>query len=248
MPDMERGDTALILRECEKYNLSIQAKAYILATAWWETNETMKPVEEAYWLSDDWRRRNLRYYPWHGRGYVQLTWKTNYERAGKELGVDLITDPTRAMVPTIAVQILVRGMMFGWFTGKSLPDYITATNADYVNARRVVNGTDRAEEIAKIAQEYEGQLLINPTPVDAPIYTPSVPPMMPEPPPKEGGFMTSVYTRMAIYLLLPLASMFPWLAYDEVSGVLMIQVEQAMASVAVAFSVIVGVFSKWATK
>jgi hypothetical protein len=49
--------------------------AYILATAWWETGQTMHPVEEANWMSEGWRKRNLRYYPWHGRGLIQTTWE-----------------------------------------------------------------------------------------------------------------------------------------------------------------------------
>src|SRR4029079_15992876 len=56
--------------------------AYMLATAFQETNQTMQPVREAYWLSEEWRRRNLRYYPFYGWGYVQLTWEANYRRAG----------------------------------------------------------------------------------------------------------------------------------------------------------------------
>lgn len=42
--------------------------------------------------------------------------------------------------------------MEGWFTGKSIPDYIRAGYVDYVGARRVVNGTDKAAQIAAIAQ------------------------------------------------------------------------------------------------
>ena len=42
--------------------------AYLLATAFHETAQTMQPVREAFWLSEDWRRANLRYYPYYGRG------------------------------------------------------------------------------------------------------------------------------------------------------------------------------------
>ncbi len=59
--------------------------AYALATACHETAYTMQPVREAFWLSENWRRTHLRYYPFYGRGYVQLTWKANYERADREL-------------------------------------------------------------------------------------------------------------------------------------------------------------------
>src|SRR5438045_92240 len=52
--------------------------AYGLATAWHETAAQMQPVREAYWLSEDWRKANLRYFPWYGRGFVQITWQANY--------------------------------------------------------------------------------------------------------------------------------------------------------------------------
>src|SRR5690348_7934054 len=57
--------------------------AYILATAFWESAQTMHPVREAYWLSEDWRRKNLRYYPWYGRGLIQTTWEANYKKMGE---------------------------------------------------------------------------------------------------------------------------------------------------------------------
>ena len=67
MIDMDLGDTRLILSACMQQGLLRNQAAYVLATAYWETNRTMKPVEEAYWLSEEWRRKNLRYYPWHGQ-------------------------------------------------------------------------------------------------------------------------------------------------------------------------------------
>lgn len=169
--NLDLGDTRLIRQECARVGLSRAATAYVLATAWHETAHTMKPVEEAFWLSDEWRRRNLRYYPWHGRGYVQLTWRENYERAAKHIGVDLTADPRAAMVPTNAAKILVAGMAGGWFTGKKLSDFITSYAADYVSARRIVNGTDKAHAIAGIAEEYEAALAAAakvPPPVEAP--------------------------------------------------------------------------------
>jgi len=156
--DLNLGDTQLIIAECERRGVLRNQAAYILATAKWETAHTMKPVVEAYWLSEEWRSKNLRYYPWHGRGYVQLTWERNYLRAGKALDVDLITDPDRAKDPKYAVPILVVGSMEGWFTGKKIPDYITAQKSDFVGARRVINGTDKAQQIADLARDYDEAL------------------------------------------------------------------------------------------
>ena len=156
--DLNLGDTQLIIAECRKHGCSRKQAAYILATARWETAHTMKPVMEAFWLSDEWRRKNLRYYPWHGRGYVQLTWEANYISAGKKLGKNLTSNPDVVMQPAIAAEILVRGSMEGWFTKHKLTDHVNATKTDYVNARRVINGTDKAHDIAKLAREYEAAL------------------------------------------------------------------------------------------
>lgn len=158
--DWNLGDTRLILDECKRAGLLRNQTAYVLATAFWETARTMKPVEEAFWVKnpDQWRKKNLRYYPWHGRGYVQLTWEANYVRAGKELGLDLITDPDVVMQPKIAAKILVAGSKKGWFTGKKLSDYITLQKSDFVSARRIINGTDKARQIANIAKSYDEDL------------------------------------------------------------------------------------------
>ena len=159
MTEMTLGDTVLILTECKRHGLLRNQAAYVLATAYWETAHTMEPVREAFWLSDEWRRRNLRYYPWYGRGYVQITWEANYVTMSKRLGLDLTTDPDVVMRADVAVKILVVGMVEGLFTGKRLGDYITLQRSDYVGARRIVNGTDKARAIAELAEEYEAQLL-----------------------------------------------------------------------------------------
>lgn len=156
--NLNLGDTQLIITEAKKHNLLRNQLAYVLATAKWETAHTMKPVKEAYWLSETWRKNNLRYYPWYGRGYVQLTWETNYIRAGKALGVDFTKKPDLVMEPKYSAAILVIGSKEGWFTGKKLSDYITLSKSDFVGARRIINGTDKATEIAKIAREYDAAL------------------------------------------------------------------------------------------
>lgn len=157
--DLRLGETPLIVQECQRQGLLRNQAAYCLATAYWETNRTMQPVKEAYWLSDDWRKNNLRYYPWYGRGFVQLTWRQNYERIGQRLSLDLTTDPDDVMEPYTAAKILVLGMREGVFTGKKLDDYITLQRSDYRGARRIVNGMDRASTIAELAEEYEAELL-----------------------------------------------------------------------------------------
>lgn len=153
-PDLNLGDTQTILRQCKQERLPVKEAAYVLATSYWETNKTMTPVKEAYWLSENWRKDHLRYYPWYGRGYVQLTWEDNYKKASKEIGVDLISNPDIALNPTVAAKILVKGMIEGWFTGKKLSDY-----DNYLAMRHIINGSDKANVIASIAQDYERALI-----------------------------------------------------------------------------------------
>lgn len=135
--------------------------AYVLATVKHETADTFAPIKEyrsrvgskgranqdRYWLSG-----------FYGRGYVQLTWKKNYETLGKKLGVDLTANPNLALKPEIAYEILVIGMLQGLFTGQKLSDYINKNKTDYVNARRIVNGTDKADLIAGYAKKLENIL------------------------------------------------------------------------------------------
>ena len=135
--------------------------AYGLATAWHETAKTMQPVREAYWTSENWRAANLRYYPWYGRGYVQLTWEDNYRRMGEKLGVDLIADKDKALDPKIAADIMVRGMVDGDFTGKSLPQCLPdeiGSTAQFKEARKIINGRDKASLIAGYADFFQDAL------------------------------------------------------------------------------------------
>jgi len=97
---------------------------------------------------------------YYGRGPGQLTWRRNYERFGKRLGLDLVGNPDLALDPETGVRILFDGMIHGLFTGKRLSDYITAEKCDYYNARRTINGVVPvvAENIARKAEEYYGRL------------------------------------------------------------------------------------------
>lgn len=156
--DLTLGHTQEIIKEAKSRGLLRNELAYVLATAYWETAHTMKPVKEAYWLSEEWRKKNLRYYPWYGRGFVQLTWEANYKKASDKLGINLVANKDLALDPVVAAKVLIRGMIEGWFTGKKLSDYINLQKSDYVGARRVINGIDKKEEIAKLAVKYETDL------------------------------------------------------------------------------------------
>jgi len=89
-----------------------------------------------------------------GRGYVQITGRRNYTDWSQRLGIDLVGNPELAEQADIAAKILVQGMRDGTFTGKELSDYINGGNRDFVNARQIVNGLDKAQQIATDAQRY----------------------------------------------------------------------------------------------
>lgn len=157
--NLNLGDTQLIIQEALKQGLLRNQLAYVLATAYHESGHTMKPVREAYWLSETWRKKNLRYYPWYGRGYVQITWDYNYKKAEDKLGVPFTKDPELAMKPENSVKILVVGMKEGWFTGKKLSDYIDLKKSDFLNARYIINGIDKKDLITAYAKTYDADLL-----------------------------------------------------------------------------------------
>lgn len=163
--------------------------AYMLGTAYHETASTMQPIREygtpAYFtrLYDVRGKRpevarrmgntepgdGIRYC---GRGYVQLTWKINYQRASRLVGVDLVANPDLAMDPDIAARIMFEGMteieiVFedktsldpGWtFTGRCLEDYFNDAAEDWTGARKIINGTDHAWLIAETALDFYAAL------------------------------------------------------------------------------------------
>ena len=142
----------------------INEAAYMLATAYHETAHTMQPIEEyGKGRGRDYGKRlkmNRKPYSdtlplYYGRGYVQLTWYENYEKAGKKVGVDLLNEPGWALSAPIAAKIMREGMIEGWFTGKKLNDYVGLRTADYVSARRIINGMDKAQFIAGYAVVFE---------------------------------------------------------------------------------------------
>lgn len=150
-----------IIRECNKQGLCKNQIAYVLATAYHEgfdydgkstgTKQRLVPIKEK---GGEAYLKSKKYYPFYGRGYVQLTWEDNYEKYSEILGVDLVKFPDLALDLDTAAFILVHGMRTGAYTGKRLSDYITNNKTDFLAARRIVNGTDRAKDIAGYAQRF----------------------------------------------------------------------------------------------
>lgn len=148
--------------------LPLSWQAYALATAWHETAKTMQPVREAFNLSDAWRKKNLRYYPWYGRGYVQITWEKNYKwldaacaANGMTKPGEILANPDLAMRPDVAAFALREGLIQGRYDaqGKKMKDRLpskgVATKAQYINARYLVNIQDKADLVEDYAQVFE---------------------------------------------------------------------------------------------
>ncbi|AZA93997.1 hypothetical protein EG343_21735 [Chryseobacterium nakagawai] len=154
-------DVFLNFYERDHSMYTIPQWAYIFATVYHETGATFHTVREAPKVSEEWRKKNFRYYPYYGRGYVQITWERNYAVYSKKLGIDLVANPDKTMIPEIAWYILVDGFKNGVFTGRKITDYINDSKKDYRNARRCINGTDRMDLIAKYAEQFEKILILS---------------------------------------------------------------------------------------
>lgn len=179
-PKLSDGEVAgcnAILAACAAW--PIAHVAYGLATAFHETAGTMEPIKERG--GDEYLRRSYdvtgrdperarrhgnlkpgdgaRY---AGRGLVQLTWQVNYAKASRLTGVNLLTHPDRACQLDLAAQILEGGMREGWFTGRKLSHCLPAVGhakrEQFVKARPIINGTDKADLIAAVAMDFQEAL------------------------------------------------------------------------------------------
>lgn len=181
--------------------------AYCLATTFHETARTMLPIEEYG------RGKGKPYGPtgFWGRGDVQLTWEENYRKATLRLrelgyltaGQDMVRTPGLALDPRVSAAVLFIGCSEGWFTGKKLSDYFGPGKADAINARRIVNGVDKASIIASYHQMFRAALqaagyapgAVAPVPAP-PVQARPVPPIAPTPPVPPSGFLAGVLARL----------------------------------------------------
>jgi len=138
--------------------------AYVLATIKNETGQTWWPIEEfgkgkghkygqPVTVVDSFGNRYTNTY--YGRGYVALTWEENYRSMGNAIDKPLLYDPSLALEADAAYAVVSYGMRKGQFTGRKLSEYVNGEICDYVEARRVINGTDRAYSIAADAAKLE---------------------------------------------------------------------------------------------
>jgi len=159
-PQVDGLNSILASLEADTRIIDLRWAAYMLATVKRECGDTWLPVREGG------RGKNMKYgrrdpetgQVYYGRGYVQLTWRGNYETMGGVFKVDLAREPDLALDPALAYKIMSYGMRHGSFTGVGLPKYINAERCDYLNARKIINGLDCAEMIAGYARAFEGML------------------------------------------------------------------------------------------
>jgi hypothetical protein len=143
--------------------------AYMLASCFHETAKRMVPVRETLASDDDavitrlnaayaagrlpqvkmpYWKRDGEGKAWFGRGLIQITHRRNYQLMSVVTGYNLVRKPELALDPIVSVEILVRGMQEGCFTGYKLSDFFNERQCDWIGARKIVNGTDKAQEIA----------------------------------------------------------------------------------------------------
>ena len=193
----DRASVEAILKQCKEEGIrSADQVAYVLATAWhesvmgkwmtetgWRTDKSAASIaENKYGNKTSEGRKMGNTQPgdggkYRGRGYVQLTWKNNYQRMSKilqETGftytqdgvqygngknntkpIDLVTNYEHVNKnKQLAAKILVMGMDKGIFAGDNrgldtyIPENKPATQANFENARKIVNGSDQKKFIA----------------------------------------------------------------------------------------------------
>lgn len=158
--------------------------AYNLGTAFHETGETMQPIRErggrSYFNKYDAGTRIGKVlgntkpgdgYRYKGEGHVQNTGRANAAKATRRLNevfglkLDLVANPSQRGDPFVSAHSLFLGNREGWWTGRDLGDYIDGIDEEddedfreYVRARAVVNGSDKAAKIAGYAIRFEDAL------------------------------------------------------------------------------------------
>lgn len=174
--------------------------AYIFATIYHETDQKMRPVEE--YGKGKGQKYGVPTGPYnkvyYGRGHVQLTWEDNYKKGTGKIKpygftADLHQYPEKALEDDISAVIMFDGMGDGWFTGVGLSKYFNDTTEDPVNARRTVNGTDKADLIASYYWKFQEAL----EPISEVDPGPPEGPQMPEPEPPVTNIVPTVTVTLS---------------------------------------------------
>lgn len=207
-------------RYCQSWPLD--ELSYDLSTSYWETGETMQPIHERGGRSyfnkyEPGTRigRNLGNtvpgdgYRFRGEGDVQNTGRANARKSSAKLNelfglnTDFINHPEQRGDPLYSALCLFVGNHEGWWTGKPLSAYLDGKDEgdaedlrEFILARHVVNGTDKAETIGKnaILFEHVVRASVEEGPPAAPVPvilahedTPATPGGTPDPAPGSGN-------------------------------------------------------------
>lgn len=123
--------------------------SYILATVWHETAKTMMPIEEYGKGKGKPYSKLENGISYYGRGHVQVTWLSNYQLLTKRntKGWDFVKHPELLLQNQPSIWATFYGMRNGIFTTRKLSDYFNEEKSDPINARRIINGLDKAELI-----------------------------------------------------------------------------------------------------
>lgn len=155
---------AAIIEAARAQGLTTPQIAYVLATADHEsagfaTLEEFASGDAYEGRSDLGNNRPGDGRRFKGRGYVQLTGRNNYTAYAKRSGIRLVNLPFVLMNwASLSVYVIVDGMMRGAYTGRRLDEFVNAGKQDFRNARKVVNGLDKADKIAAQAREWLDKL------------------------------------------------------------------------------------------
>ena len=153
--------------------------AYILGGVYHEVGKRMVPVREGFASTDAGARAAVaklyaagkisRNYAlpvngvsYYGRGRIQNTHHANYAKLEKRFGLPFVSKPDLLLDSKIDALVTVHGHAEGSWTGKKLGDYFTGAKTDWTSARRIVNGTDKAAQIAGYAKACQRRSKIQP--------------------------------------------------------------------------------------
>lgn len=163
-----------ILREWEAQELTdLRWLAYIMATAYHETAKTMQAIAE-YGKGkkyDYGKKLKMGGGPgkrvaydepdkiFYGRGHTQNTWYENYQRLTKAAAIqgktwDFLNDPDLLLQMEPSIWATFFAMRVGLYTGRKLSDYFNEKKEDWINARKIINGLDKAELIADCSKKF----------------------------------------------------------------------------------------------
>ena len=149
-----------LLSKFDNENFSAEQVAYMLATVKHETAHTFQPIQERggynyfkYLIGKLGIRNLIEANKFKGRGYIMITGRTNFEKFSLIMGIDFITNPELVREPENAYKIMIYGFVNGTFTGKKITDYINENECDFYNARRCINGLDKAVLISGYADK-----------------------------------------------------------------------------------------------